>query len=93
MTPPSTDERELVARLRRESSHVFPQAMRDGHAYHSTAFALDKAADKIESLLSERTRMEERVRELGGGCDANDGGLHSVMGTGKDASAALSRSG
>jgi hypothetical protein len=51
----------LVERLRRESQSVFPQRMRDGHAYHSTASALDKAADTI-TLLQEEV---ERLREAG----------------------------
>lgn len=28
--------------------------------------------------------LREALERLGGGCDANNGGLHSVMGTGKD---------
>jgi hypothetical protein len=54
----TVDDRELIARLERESRTVFPERMRDGHSYHATAHALGLAKDRLQSLLS----IEQRVR-------------------------------
>jgi hypothetical protein len=58
---------DLVETLRAESRSIFPERMRDGHAYHSTARALDKAADEIDrlnALLGEREAQLEEAREV-----------------------------
>jgi hypothetical protein len=54
-------DRELIARLERESRTVFPERMRDGHSYHATAHALDLAADRLQSLLSDRDKLREAL--------------------------------
>ena len=60
----------LVERLRGESQTLFPERMRDGHSYHSTAMILDKAADALETA----EKALERCRH------AQDCGVHSSLG-------------
>jgi hypothetical protein len=61
---PSLPTSDLVETLRAESRSIFPERMRDGHAYHSTARALDKAAaeiDRLNALLGEREAAIKKV--------------------------------
>jgi hypothetical protein len=59
MTPPSTDERELVERLQKRE-HYFLNASEGEY----DANLLRKARFALESLLSERTRMEEALKQV-----------------------------
>jgi hypothetical protein len=55
---------DLVETLRAESRSIFPERMRDGHAYHSTARALDKAADEIDRLNALLGEAREALSSL-----------------------------
>jgi hypothetical protein len=53
---------EVLGMLRRQSASIFPAYLRDGHAYHSTAYALDRSVEVIEDL-ARRLREAERERD------------------------------
>ncbi len=61
MTSNPTD---MIERCRSESQKLFPQRMRDGHSYHSTAYILDQAANTLTQQESEIEALRELLGRI-----------------------------